>query len=289
MLPQVATEGGQSCLVCGGPYVPSQLPGLFRCQSCDFISADMSIPEAELHALYGADYFHGKEYLDYQAEAESLRLNFRRRIATLKQLRSDLSSTELFEIGCAYGYFLREVGPHVRHASGIDISYDAVESAVNQQKVDAIQGDYLTYDIKRQVDVIAMWDTIEHLKRPDLFVEKAAHDLKNGGLLAITTGDIASLNARLRGKAWRMIHPPTHMHYFSAKTLSKMLEAKGFDVIHISHPGNARRLRSVLYFLTVLKGKQRWIYDALQGSRVFNISLTINLFDIMYVIGRKRP
>ena len=60
-----------------------------------------------------------------------------------------------------------------------------------------------------------MWDTIEHLKRPDLFVQKAAADLRPGGLIALTTGDIGSLNARLRGARWRMIHPPTHLHYFS--------------------------------------------------------------------------
>jgi 2-polyprenyl-3-methyl-5-hydroxy-6-metoxy-1,4-benzoquinol methylase len=29
-----------------------------------------------------------------------------------------------------------------------------------------------------------MWDTIEHLKRPDLFIKKMASDIKPGGLLS---------------------------------------------------------------------------------------------------------
>ena len=85
-----------------------------------------------------------------------------------------------------------------------------------------------------------------------------------------------------------MIHPPTHMHYFSVTTMAKLMDVNGFDVIHVSHPGNSRRLRSVLYFMTTLKGGQRWVYDALQKLPIFNLSLTVNLFDIMYVIGRRR-
>ncbi|WGD55349.1 class I SAM-dependent methyltransferase [Bradyrhizobium sp. CB1650] len=277
----------QNCLVCGGAYKPSHLPGLFKCSSCGFISANLQIPEAELEALYGTDYFHGQEYLDYAAEAESLRVNFRRRISTLNQLRPNLIEAELFEIGCAYGYFLQEVAPSVRRAFGIDISADAVERAIKDQNVAAEHADYLSYDLGRKVDVITMWDTIEHLKRPDLFVEKAADDLKTGGLLAITTGDIGSYVARLRGKHWRMIHPPTHLHYFSVNTLSRLLKRHKLNVVYVAHPGNSRRLRSVLYFLLVLKGKQRRLYDALRGSPVFNLDLTVNLFDIMYVVARK--
>ena len=45
-------------------------------------------------------------------------------------------------------------------------------------------GDYLNTDLRRQVDIVAMWDTIEHLKRPDLFIKKMASDIKPGGLLS---------------------------------------------------------------------------------------------------------
>jgi 2-polyprenyl-3-methyl-5-hydroxy-6-metoxy-1,4-benzoquinol methylase len=276
------------CLVCKGRLGPSRLPGLIQCTSCGFITANLAITDKELSDLYGRDYFHGQEYQDYVAESENLRLNFRRRIATLKQLAPDLASAELFEIGCAYGFFLNEIKSHVRTASGIDISADAIGHAVNEQKVDARAADYLADDLGRQVDVIAMWDTIEHLPRPDLFVGKAARDLKPGGLLAITTGDIGALNARLRGKSWRMIHPPTHLQYFSASTLSHLLTEQGFDVVHVSHPGNARKLRSVLYFIVALKANKPGLYNALQRLPLFNLNLTVNLFDIMYVVGRKR-
>ena len=222
----------ETCLVCGGCYGECRLPGLVRCEACGFVSANLDISDEELAAIYGEDYFHGNEYFDYVGEEESLRLNFRNRISTLRSLVPGLAEKELFEIGCAYGFFLQEVAPAVMRASGIDISVDAVRSAQTRRGVEAVCGDYLKFNLPRPVDIITMWDTIEHLKHPDLFVSKASSDLRPGGILALTTGDIESLNARLRGKKWRMIHPPTYLHYFSAATIAKLLYRHGFDVIH---------------------------------------------------------
>jgi SAM-dependent methyltransferase len=278
-----------SCLVCGGAYRRSRLPGLFQCDTCGFVSADLSIPDDELRALYGADYFHGQEYLDYVAEEESLRLNFRDRLETLRAFVPNWPQADVFEIGCAYGFFLSEIANEVGSASGIDISAEAVRFAREDRGVQAQQGDYLALDLGRKVDAIFMWDTIEHLKRPDLFIAKAARDLKKGGIIALTTGDIGSLNAWLRGRRWRMIHPPTHMHYFSVATASKLLERHGFDVVHVSHPGNSRGLRSVLYFIMVLQMKRPEIYAMLKSWPLFDLRLTVNLFDIMYIIARRRP
>ena len=132
-----------------------------------------------------------------------------------------------------------------------------------------------------------MWDTIEHLLSPDRFVAKAAADLKPGGYIAFTTGDIGSLNARLRGRRWRMIHPPTHLHYFSAATARRLLAAHGFEVVHMSHPGATRSVRSILYILLALRmGRPRW-YEAIGRLPLARLSFALNLGDIMFVIARR--
>jgi SAM-dependent methyltransferase len=282
-------DGAPCCLICGGSYVPSwRLPGLVQCTACGFLSADLNISDDELAALYGEAYFKGEEYLDYIAEEPSLRVNFRRRLATLRTIAPDLSSCDLLEIGCAYGFFLDEARAWVRSCSGIDISAKAVRYAVQDLGVDASRGDYLSLGLDRMFDIIAMWDTVEHLKYPNRFIEKAAQDLRPGGLLAITTGDIGSLAARLQGRHWRLIHPPTHLHYFSVPTISDLLHRNGFDVVHVSHPGNSRSLRAALYFITVLQMKRPKLYDAFRSSRIFDWHLTVNVYDIMYVIARRK-
>lgn len=276
------------CIVCGGSYGPCKLPGLKQCASCSFITADLRMSDAELAALYGEDYFHGEEYRHYVSEEESLKANFRRRIHTLQQLIPDLARKRLFEVGCAYGFFLDEVKHDVAHAQGMDIAIDGTRFAREQKHVDALTGNYLDYEPHERVDIVTMWDTIEHLPRPDLFVEKAAAHIAPGGHIAITTGDIGSLNARLRGRLWRMIHPPTHLHYFSADTLRELLERRGFEVVHVSHPGNARDLRSILHFILDLRLGWGTLYRRIANWRVLNLSLTLNLFDIMFIVARRK-
>lgn len=284
-----AVSSASSCLVCSSSYGACNLPSLKRCVSCGFITADMCVSEEEMSKLYGEDYFHGEEYRNYISEEASLKDNFRRRIKTLQDLVPDLRQRRVFEIGCAYGFFLDEVRGAVAGAKGIDISADATGHARANKGVDAITGNYLEYPAEPGIGLVAMWDTIEHLPRPDLFIEKVARDISPGGYIAITTGDIASLNARVRGRHWRMIHPPTHLHYFSADTLCKLLDRHGFDIVHVSHPGNARDLRSILHFVLDLRLGWKGLYRRISGWRIFNLSLSLNLFDIMFVVARRRP
>ena len=282
------TARAQACLVCGGACAPAPaLPGLLQCATCDFVTADVALTEQEQATLYGPDYFHGQEYLDYTLERDALRANFRGRLATMRAIDPALPRARLLEIGCSYGYFLELAAAAVGTAQGIDVAEDAVAQARAKLNVDAMAGSYVETAYAQPFDWIVMWDTIEHLLRPDRFVAKAAADLKPGGFIAFTTGDIGSLNARLRGRRWRMIHPPTHLHYFSAATAQRLLAAHGFEVVHMSRPGTTRSVRSILYILLALRmGRPRW-YEAIGRLPLARLSFALNLGDIMFVIARR--
>jgi len=277
-----------ACLVCGGACAPSRtLPGLLTCMSCGFITADVALTESEQAALYGHDYFHGQEYLDYALERDALRANFRGRLATMRAVDADLGRARLLEIGCSYGYFLELVRGAVGAAQGIDVAAEAVARARAELGVDAQAGSYLDTAFPQPFDWIVMWDTIEHLLQPGRFIAKAAADLRPGGFLALTTGDIGSLNARFRGRRWRMIHPPTHLHYFSVATVRRLLAAHGLEVVHVSHPGTTRSVRSILYLVLALRmGRRRW-YEAIERMPFARLSIPLNLGDIMFVIARR--
>ena len=277
------------CLVCQGALGPHpRLPGLRECSGCGFITADLAISEDELRTLYGADYFHGDEYADYVAEGPELRENFRRRIDTLLLHQPEGERRRLFEIGAAYGFFLDEVRASYEHVAGVDISEAAAEYARTQLGVDVVAADYLAQQLPEQVDALCMWDTIEHLSRPRDFIEKAARDVRTGGLLALTTGDIDSFNARLRGRRWRMIHPPTHLHYFSRRTLVRLLDSAGFDVVHLETAGNTRSIRGIAYAILVLRGGRQGLFDKIKTLPGLGQSITLDLRDIVYVIARRR-
>lgn len=276
------------CLVCEATVsAENRLYGaLLRCPSCGFVFADMALSEDEVRRIYGASYFEGGEYADYLADKPVLQQNFARRIETLVRYAP---AGRLFEIGSAYGFFL-ELALERWQAAGIDISEEAVDHARNHLGLDVRCGEFLEADLGHAAyDVFCMWDTIEHLREPDRYIAKIGGHLRPGGCLALTTGDIGSWSARVQGRRWRLIHPPTHLSYFSIPTLTRLLGCCGFEVVHVSHPGFCRGLAAMLRpALARLGGWGAATYDRVERARWARASICLNLFDLMYVIGRKR-
>lgn len=279
----------RACLVCGGEYRASpRLPGMVECHDCQFVSADMMLSREDIERLYSADYFCGNEYQDYVADRRVIEKSFRVRLAKLLPLVGDPASQRLLEIGSAYGFFLSVAREHFLSVEGVEISREAAAYAREQLGVKVLTGDFLDCRLEYPVDIVCLWDTIEHLQNPDLYVEKAAASLRPGGLIALTTGDIRSWMARWRGARWRQIHPPTHLHYFSKDTLSRLLGKCGFEVRYCAYDGMFRSVAMIAYIILVIRGRQPGLYRALEQSRLLNWSFYSNLYDILFVVASRK-
>lgn len=256
-----------------------------KCPSCGLVFADAHVSEQELKQLYQREYFFGDEYLNYLEDKPTIQKNFAARIRTLKTFAP---SGNLFELGCAYGFFL-ELARKYWNAEGCDISNEGCEHA-QRNGINATCGEFLELPLpEHRYDAVTLWDTIEHLTRPDLYIEKAARLLKPHGILCATTGDIGSLMARLRKEHWRLIHPPTHLFYFDKQTITRLFAKHGLEVIHVEHCGYFRSVHQVLYSILVLNSEstlRKKLYSMLKP--VFDFSVYLNLFDIMFVIARKK-
>ena len=278
-----------ACIVCGGTSQSLLYTGIVRCDLCGFVCANLHLSEGEILRIYQKSYFFGEEYSNYQADREVLQKNFKLRLKTLLQFTDQSRHRRLFEIGSAYGFFLTLAKHHFEGVQGIDITQDGVQYSINELGLDVMQGDLLAADLKGQeFDVVCLWDTIEHLRTPHLYVEKIGQHMKSGGLLAITTGDIESLNARLMKKRWRLIHPPTHLQYFSRNTLTRMLDRLNFDVIYQDHCGFYRSFDMAFYNLFVLRCQLPLVYRLVQKLRLAPWNFYLNLYDILYLIAKKR-
>lgn len=277
------------CIACGFSSAAPCYAGLLRCDRCGHTWANVDLSAEALQTLYGHRYFHGTEYTDYTADRQELEKNFTRRLQTLERFIDPRRHTRLFEIGCAYGFFLNLARSRFDAVEGIDVGPDAVRFAREQLRLPVLQGDLLAADLgHRQYDVVCMWDTIEHLATPDAYVEAVGRHMPAGALMAITTGDIASLNARIKRSRWRLIHPPTHVHYFSRRSLTLMLDRFGFDVVHLEYCGFYRSVGAMLDGVL----RRRWGFEGvarrMQHTWLARRSLYLNLRDIMYVIATKR-
>jgi 2-polyprenyl-3-methyl-5-hydroxy-6-metoxy-1,4-benzoquinol methylase len=274
---------GLDCIVCGGTRFAPYLDVLLKCGDCGFVTARLTEP-VNAQQLYVGNYFTGAEYLDYHADEAVLKRNFRRRLRRLLRWRV---GGRLLEIGSAYGFFLELAKRHF-DVIGFEINREAACHGRDVCGVDICTDDFLGVDLARiggPVDVTVMFDVIEHLERPDRFLARIAAVSNPQALLYITTGDIGSWLARWRGRKWRMIHPPTHLHYFDRRTLPQLLARYGFRVVDLRSMGVARSLRQMCYSILVLGLGMRRTYEALTRLLPASCSITLNTFDIMQVIA----
>ena len=283
-----ARREARECFICGHAPLEPLYPGILRCANCGHARADLRLSDEELLALYDRNYFCGGEYDDYAADQEVLQKNFRARLRALRRFLRPERHRRLMEIGSAYGFFLDVARADFASMQGFEIAASGARHAREKLNLDVVQADFLNYDLGgRQYDVVCLWDTIEHLRDPQAYLRKISQSLASGALLALTTGDIESLNARLRKGRWRLLHPPTHLHYFSGRSLSRLLADCGFEVIYHKYCGQFRSVANVARNLLAARRKTNWL--ALRpNSRGGRIGFYLNLYDIMYVIARKR-
>lgn len=283
-----------SCIACGSNSHQSYGKQLLKCQKCGLgVAKSMPMPE-ELSRLYREEYFFGKEYFDYKADRHALEKNFHQRIKFLRPFLH--SNAKVVEVGCAYGYFLNLIKSDITWHKGFDVSKEGIEYACAELDVNARSTDFLKdRDIKNSsVDLVCMWDVVEHLGEPDKYINKSAQILKRGGALSLTTGDMSSFVARKRGTKWRMIHPPTHIYYFSPISIQKLLAKNGLKVISVRYKSTYRNSGSVFNQLICnrkAKGQGAGLlglgYKVAQLTKLDKLNIPLNLYDVMEVTAIK--
>jgi hypothetical protein len=92
----------------------------------------------------------------------------------------------------------------------------------------------------------------------------------------------------MRGKRWRQIHPPTHLHYFSKDTLARLLDRYGFEILFCGHDGMYRSVDTIAYILLNIKHKLPAVYRTLKRTKLLDWNIYLNLYDIVFIIARRR-
>ena len=258
-----------------------------RCAGCGHVFVAAHIDNDALSRIYAEEFFRGRAYSDYVADEVLHRKNFARHVQLLRSLKP---SGRCFEIGCAYGFFL-DLARRYWDVEGVEINADAVAYARERFGLNVHLGDLLDLKTRqRAYDIVAMWDTIEHLREPAAYVRRVAEMLKPGGVLALTTGDVSSITARLQRRGWRLYYPPEHLHYFSRATISRLLTSFGFNILRIRNVGFHRSLDVMLFRLLYDRKPRafRVMYSLAKSVGMTRLSVYLNLFDIMLVVAQKK-
>ncbi|MEA2473371.1 MAG: hypothetical protein QOE06_1286, partial [Thermoleophilaceae bacterium] len=108
-----------------------------------------------------------------------------------------------------------------------------------------------------------------------------------GGVVWIATPDAGSRAARLLGARWWSVIP-THLHLFTRRSLTRLLELHGFEVLAL---GTSPKTFSVEYYLNRLAGYWPPLARALVAlARALGLAdrlWTPDFRDRMYVVARR--
>lgn len=151
---------------------------------------------------------------------------------------------KLLEIGCSYGYYLKDKENLGWEVYGIELNEKAVQYAKDELNIKNIKCDFfenIEYE-DNFFDAVNMNMVLEHVYDPCFVIKKINNIMKKGGELMISVPDIAGFEAKIYKQYFYSLHVPEHLHHFSPKTITKLLEKNGFKVERIIHQNFDRDL-----------------------------------------------
>ncbi len=300
-----AKNDGETPL-CWSPFYEERRPAaplwklgkysIVRCLDSGLVYLGNPLSDEQLAEFYSLQYFEGdserKGYTSYGADEAVLRANFQHQARAvahdLAQEGNPAGQLALLDYGCAYGYFLEEARAFFREVCGIEINDEVARVGRERFGLQVDSDPDAPGKIEAgSVDVVTLWDVIEHLRAPRSALTACARALRQGGRIYLSTGNIASPLARLMGRRWRLVNPPQHISYFSVDTITRLLQECGFEVVQVRHQGKRVSLGFIWFIMCYLLGARNARPPKCLGG-LMRRSVSLNLYDVMYVSALKR-
>lgn len=222
-----------SCYVCGSGdiFFLKAVNGLeiYRCRHCRLAW----VPGVDMRTTadyYAGDYFKSENsvsgYRDYLADQQLHRMNGREIFNVASGFIKPGRSLRIFDVGCAYGFFLDEVRKMGHEGCGIDLSSEAVSYARDVLKLDVRYGTLQGEEYRSgSFDAAFAIGTIEHLHDPAAMLSEIGKMLTPDGVLIFTTINTGGFFPFF---SWK---PPEHLFYFNLRSLSLLLKRQSLSIL----------------------------------------------------------
>lgn len=241
------------CTVCVSPSTRWKIKNgyqLWKCvaKSCGHIFVSPAPTQDELTDFY-SNSADSQENCATWTVAEDLERNpdavrefyERTRIRLLR--RDGLLHSEkqrIVDIGSATGSFLRSLQlSNYVNLCGVEISQQQAEYCQSSYQIEVFPETSLIQSYS--TDLATMYAVLEHFSDPRLVISEVFRILRNGGHLAIDVPNTRSLYQSLTQSHWLWLIPPAHLQYFTPRSLRRLLEDSGFEIV------KARTLSTTTY------------------------------------------
>ena len=244
--PEIAEEAVPACPVCDAVASTPHASGFdyemltcrnewrfVRCASCGHVRLNPRPALSTLSIIYPGDYYaYNYEKISAIARGAKALLDERKMRWILRQ--GTATPRAYLDIGCGDGRYLRVIerrGVPRHRLFGLDLDERSVETLVAQgyrATCARVEDAELPAGM---LDLVTMFHVIEHVEDPKRTVQQIVGWLAPGGLLAIETPNLDSLDGRLFGRGlWGGYHIPRHWSLFTTETLTRLLRDSGLEI-----------------------------------------------------------
>ena len=160
-------------------------------------------------------------------------------LATHTNLNADIA---LLDVGSNRGSFAKAfvAAAPLAHIVAVEPDERVAQSCGDLERTELIEARIEDAALEsNRFDIVHSCHTIEHLAHPASVLADHWRVLKTGGILVLDAPNIALLGADDVVEEWFI---DKHLYHFSARTLSRMIEAAGFEIIQHPDPDDRSNL-----------------------------------------------
>lgn len=194
----------------------------FRCTSCGVLRTNYNYEGSQ----YGDSY--ANNYLEYAKSPINQSLNLFRLGLISRWLKEGDS---VLDVGCCVGEFLR-FAEHYYECYGFEPNKTAATFARARTHDSIIEEEFK--DFATHLNCITLFDVIEHIQEPEIFVKFLRTLLIPRGILVMTTPNIDAVLPYTPKtiKSWKHYKPKEHLFIHSQNSLEIIMKNSDFEIIH---------------------------------------------------------
>ena len=220
-----------SCPICSNGEIDYALQknnySFDSCKNCDFLFLNPMPDQNTLNKIYTEEDTKTKD--GYKKASSRLRRAF----IKLPRFLPYAINNNCMDFGCGGGFIAYALSFIAKSSSGVDINKKAIAYAKKRfGRVNYFNADFKKLlDSENQYDFVHSSELIEHVSDINLYMRVLENLVKKNGYLYITTPDLGHPKVPNNITEWDVLCPPIHVQHFTKKTVTKLFNKYGFEII----------------------------------------------------------
>jgi len=221
----------ETCPICSSkkfePALTVREIAIRRCSDCDLYYNDrMPVDTGD---LYSDDHYLPVAKQSYLSIVDYRKRRFgTERLDLIESVIGSAKGKKVLDMGCGTGWFLYLARERGFDVVGVELGDELREFTKAELKIPIFK---TLADVNEKVDVITMFDLIEHVENPVALINECKAKLNPGGIILAFTPQYDSLAFHVAKENTNLIKTE-HLTYFTKPSVMKLGEVTDMDCIY---------------------------------------------------------